>query len=79
MSKHINNTTRDIKHLLIPRKAWCPSDMPDAFCYSITCEDGMKGILITGGLALQRYSIARCSRQTRDPNRNSELRPDLHV
>jgi hypothetical protein len=51
MSKHIGNTTRDIKHWLIPQKAWCPSDAPDTFCYSITCEDGMKGILITGGLA----------------------------
>ena len=48
MRKHIRNTTRDIGH---PQKAWCPNIAADEFCYSIACEDGMKGILVTGGIA----------------------------
>lgn len=51
MGRHIRVTSREKALWSIPPKAWCPSGVNDAFCYDITCEDGMKGMLVTGGFA----------------------------
>lgn len=50
MLKHLKNGSRDFEGDPIPRYAWCEPYV-DGFCYSVTCEDGMKGILVTGGIA----------------------------
>jgi hypothetical protein len=50
--KHIRHTSRANAVAPLPTKAaLCPTDIAGAFCYAITCEGGMKGILRTGGIA----------------------------
>ena len=41
---------RHIRRSSLPQKAWC-EPYADGFCYTVDCEDGMKGIRITGGFA----------------------------
>lgn len=51
--KHAKTITRRIARPLLPQKAmviWCDG-MIDGFCYSIDCQDGMKGITLSGGIA----------------------------
>jgi hypothetical protein len=48
---HAKTMTKGARRPSLPHKAaWCEPYI-DGFCYSIDCQDGMKGIRVTGGIA----------------------------
>jgi hypothetical protein len=51
MGKHIGVTSRGAERRVLPRAAWCPGKAADEFCYSFEIEDGVFGLLVTGGFA----------------------------